>query len=93
MHVVQVYPMENYNVAVHFADGAIKKYTISHLVGKGVFKVLESQDFYRNDCTVLNSTLTWTLDGTYNPCECLDVDPITIYKQGISIADPLKELA
>ena len=26
MQVVQVYPMENYDVAVYFADGNIKKY-------------------------------------------------------------------
>ena len=39
--VVQVYPMENYDVAVYFVDGNIKKYNVSHLVGKGVFSVLE----------------------------------------------------
>ena len=93
MQVVQVYPMENYDVAVYFADGNIKKYNVTHLVGKGVFKVLEDKEFYRNNCTVLNSTLAWTLDGSYNPYECLDIDPVTIYRQGIPIEDPLKELA
>ena len=29
MEVVQVYPMENYDVAVYFVDGNIKKYNVS----------------------------------------------------------------
>ena len=53
MQVVQVYPMENYDVAVYFADGNIKKYNVSHLVGKGVFSVLEDVNFYKENCTVL----------------------------------------
>lgn len=47
MEVVQVYPMENYDVAVYFVDGAIKKYNVSHLVGKGVFSALEDLEFYK----------------------------------------------
>lgn len=93
MEVVQVYPMENYDVAVYFVDGNIKKYNVSHLVGKGVFSVLEDKDFYKNNCTVLNNTLAWTLDGKYDPSNCLDIAPDTIYEKGISIEDPLKEFA
>ena len=91
--VVQVYPMENYDVAVYFVDGNIKKYNVSHLVGKGVFSVLENKEFYKNNCTVLTRTLAWTLDGKYDPYNCLDIDPITIYEKGINIEDPLKEFA
>ena len=93
MEVVQVYPMENYDVAVYFVDGNIKKQNVSHLVGKGVFSVLEDKDFYKNNCTVLNRTLAWTLDVKYDPYNCLDIDPITIYEKGINIEDPLKEFA
>lgn len=93
MQVVQVYPMENYDVAVYFADGNIKKYNVSHLVGKGVFSVLEDVNFYKENCTVLNGTLAWTLDGTYAPYNCLDIDPVMIYKNGLAIPDPLQGLA
>ena len=93
MQVVQVYPMGNYDVAVYFADGNIKKYNVSHLVGKGVFSVLEDVDFYKKNCTVLNGTLAWTLDGTYDSYNCLDIDSLVIYQSGIAIPDPLKELA
>lgn len=93
MQIIQVYPMENYDVAVYFVDGNIKKYNVSHLVGKGVFKVLEDKDFYINNCTVLNNNLAWTFDGNYDPYNCLDIDPFVIYEKGISIEDPLKSLA
>lgn len=93
MQVVQVYPMKNYDVVVYFVDGNIRKYNVSHLVGNGAFKVLENEDFYLNNCTVLNNTLAWTLDGTYDPYNCLDIDPFVIYEQGIPIEDPLKNLA
>lgn len=45
MQVVQVYPMKNYDVAVYFVDGNIRKCNVSHLVGNGAFKVLENEDF------------------------------------------------
>lgn len=93
MEVVQVYPMENYDVAVYFVNGAIKKYNVSHLVGKGVFSALEDLEFYKNNCTVLNRTLAWTLDGNYDGANCLDIDPYVIYDKGVSIDDPLAEVA
>ena len=36
MEVVQVLPKDNYDVFVYFVDGKIKKYNVSHLVGKGI---------------------------------------------------------
>ena len=93
MEVVQVIPNENYKVIVYFVDGAIKEYDISHLVGKGVFECLCNKDFYVNNCTVLNGTLAWTLDGKYNKNNCLDIDPYVIYENGINISDPLQVTA
>lgn len=93
MEVVQVIPQDNYKIAVYFVDGAIKSYDVSHLVGKGVFECLRDIDFYKNNCTVLNGTLAWTLDGTYNKCNCLDIDPYVIYDNGESIKDPLLDIA
>lgn len=93
MEVVQVIPYENYKVVVYFVDGEIKEYNVSHLVGKGDFSVLSDFDFYKNNCTVLNGTLAWTLDGKYDKYNCLDIDPISIYEKGISIKDPLQNIA
>ena len=91
--VVQVIPEKGYQVFVYFADGAIKKYDISHLVGKGVFACLEDESFYKNNCTVLNGTLAWTLDGTYDKYNCIDIDPLVIYEKGEAVTDPLLGIA
>lgn len=45
MEIVQVLPKDNYNIFVYFVDGKIKKYDVSHLVGKGVFSKLNDLDF------------------------------------------------
>lgn len=93
MEIVQVYPLDNYDVVLYFVDGKIKKYNVSHLVGQGVFKVLEDDDFYKKNCTVLNHTLAWTLDGKYDSYNCLDLDPDTLYNEGVEISDPLQVVA
>ncbi|MBP5465486.1 MAG: DUF2442 domain-containing protein [Treponema sp.] len=89
MEVVQVIPKDDYKVIVYFADGAIKRCDVSPLVGKGVFACLSDKDFYEKNCTVLNGTLAWTLDGTYNKYNCIDVDPCVLYEEGERIPDPL----
>ena len=72
---------------------SLKKYNVSHLVGKGVFSKLNDLDFYMNNCTVLNGTLAWTLDGKYDKYNCIDIDPYTIYEKGIEVEDPLAHIA
>lgn len=93
MEVVQVLPLEDYKVIVYFVDGIIKKYDVSHLVGDGVFEKLKDINFYKNNCTVLNGTLAWTIDGMYDKSNCLDIDPYVIYEKGENISDPLLNIA
>jgi uncharacterized protein (UPF0333 family) len=35
---------------------------------------------FKENCTVLNGTLAWDLDGDYNESTCLDIDPFEIYE-------------
>lgn len=93
MEVVQVIPQDNYKVIVYFVDGTVKKYDVSHLVGEGIFECLKDMSFYKNNCTVLNGTLAWTLDGKYNKSNCIDIDPYVIYEKGEKISDPLLDIA
>ncbi len=93
MEIVQVLPKDNYDVFVYFVDGKIKRYNVSHLVGKGVFSKLADLNFYINNCTVLNGTLAWTLDGKYDKYNCVDIDPYTIYEKGSDVEDPLARIA
>ncbi len=89
IQVIQVLPKDNFKVYVYFADGRIKLFDVSPLVGKGVFTILEDEDIYYNRCTVLNGTLAWDVSGTFDPTRCIDIDPFTIYNEGIDVSDPL----
>ncbi len=91
--MIQVFPADDYQVYVYFVDGKIKKYNVKPLVGKGVFKALEDKKFFTERCTVLNNTLAWDVSGTFDPYTCVDIDPVTIYKEGRDVDDPLKESA
>ena len=42
---------------------------------------------------MLNGTLAWTLDGTYDKSNCIDIDPYVIYEKGENISDPLLDIA
>ena len=91
--VVQVIPRQDYTIYVYFADGAIKKYSVRHLVGRGVFKDLVDVDWYMSRCTVLNGTVAWDRSGSYDPRACIDLDPETLYDQGADVSDPLETSA
>ena len=77
--VVQVIPHENYTVEILFQDGKIVVYDVKPLLQKGIFKKLEDKDFFINRCTIMNHTLAWDLSGEYDPTNCLDIDPETLY--------------
>lgn len=91
--VVQVLANNDYTVIVYFADGAIRKYDVSHIVGKGVFEPLADIEWFVDRCTVLNGTVAWDLSGRFDPRNCLDIDPDVIYQDGTPVSDPLESLA
>lgn len=91
--VVQVKPTHNFKVYVYFSDGKIKLYDMSPLLGKGVFKQVSDVDVFMKKCTVINQTLAWDVGGGFDEYKCLDIDPETIYAEGIDVADPLSEHA
>lgn len=78
--VIQVIPTEEYKVYVYFDNGKIKLYDATELVRKGVFKPLQDKSLFIKSCTVLNHTLAWTPDLSYDPSTCLDIDPFSIYE-------------
>lgn len=78
--IIQVIPNENYEVYLYFDDGSIKLFKAGDLPQKGVFQILQDPKFFRERCTVLNNTLAWDLTGHYDESDCLDLDPIVLYK-------------
>lgn len=93
IHVLQVYPKEDYKIYLYFSDGKVKLYDISPLLEKGIFQKLKDKDFYINRCTVLNRTLAWDLSGKYDPTNCIDLDPIVLYEKSVEVEDPLKNFS
>ena len=89
--VVQVKPTHDFKVYVYFADGKIKLFDMSSLLGKGIFKQISDIDNFTEKCTVMNHTLAWDVGGNFDEYKCLDIDPETIYASAVDVADPLEE--
>ena len=89
--VVQVKPTNEFKVYVYFTDGAIKLYDMSRFLGHGVFKAISEIEPFMEKCTVINGTLAWDMGGNLDPYNCIDMDPESIYTEGIDVVDPLDE--
>jgi hypothetical protein len=80
--VIKVSPIEDYQVIVEFDDGVTKIFDMKNLVGAGKFSPLADPRIFTEKCTILNDTLAWDLKGNRSSYDCLDIDPLTIYKEG-----------
>ena len=91
--IVQVIPQEDFKVICYFDDGIIKMFDVKPFLNKGIFKKLSDIEVFKETCTVLNNTLAWDLEGNFDPYNCIDLDPESIYSEGKSIKDPLIKTA
>lgn len=85
IEVKKVLPLDNYNVLIEFADGAIKKYDASTLLKLKSCKVLKDIEFFKSRCCIINGTLAWALTEIPDEYNCIDLDPIKLYKNGVDI--------
>jgi hypothetical protein len=90
--VVQSLAGENFTVYAYFLDGTIRLLDAKPLLKMGgVFAPLRDEEVFRNCLTVMNDTVAWDLDGTRNPCTCIDLDPCALYESCPAVPDPLRE--
>lgn len=89
--VVQVKPTKDFKVYIYFDNGKIKLYDIAPLLNQGVFKQISDIDVFLEKCTVMNNTLAWDIGGNFDESKCLDIDPETLYTDGLDVVDPLSE--
>ena len=88
--VVQVKPTKDFKVYVYFSDGKIKLVDISLSIRLGgIFEKIADIDNFIALCTVMNGTLAWDIGGNFDETKCLDLDPETLYSEGIDVLDPL----
>jgi len=88
--VIQVIPTEDYKVFVYFDDGRIKLFDARELISKGIFAQLQDKNKFIKSCKVLNNTLAWDVKGNYDEAECLDLDPLEIYRTCPDVEEPME---
>ncbi len=77
--IVQVIPTDKYQVYVYFEDGKIVCFDAKYLLDKEIFKVLKDINIFKNNCTILNDTLAWDINGDRDETKCIDIDPDMLY--------------
>lgn len=91
--VVQALAGKDYQVYAYFSDGSIHLFDMKPLIRKGgVFSELENKEFFTSRLTVMNATIAWDLSGHFDPANCIDIDPFTVYHSK-RVEDPLESVA
>ena len=92
--VVQAVPGEGYTVYAYFTDGSIRLVNFAPLIdGGGVFAPLADPRYFRERLTVLNGSVAWDVSGNHDPTECIDLDPLEIWRGSEIVPDPLEKRA
>ena len=79
--IYQAVAGNNYTVYAYLNDGSVRELDVKPLIKKGgVFKKIEDETVFKNTLTVLNGTVAWDIVGNRNEYECIDIDPMTIFK-------------
>ncbi|MDR0875103.1 MAG: DUF2442 domain-containing protein [Clostridiales Family XIII bacterium] len=91
--VLQVVPGDDYKVYAYMNDGSVRFYDPKPLIKKGtVFEPLLNEQIFVSALTILNDTVAWDIKGDRDPCECIDVDPFTVFSSPVA-TDPLELIA
>lgn len=90
--VVQAISGEGYIVYTYFDDGTVRLFDASSLIEKGdMFAPIRDIQIFRDSLTVMNDTVAWDIGGNRDECNCIDVDPVTLYETCSIVEDPLEE--
>ncbi|WP_312811905.1 DUF2442 domain-containing protein [Sedimentibacter sp.] len=92
--VVQAIATDDYKVYAYFDDGSIKCLDMTEKINSGIFQQIKDIEIFKKTLTILNDTVAWDINGKYDPRECIDIDPFTIYEQpDISESEFLNNIA
>ena len=90
--VVQAIPGKGHTVYAYFSDGSVRLADIEPAIQKGgVFAPLLDDCFFRSRLTVMNGAVAWDVTGTRDETQCIDLDPIEMYRSSKIVPDPLEE--
>lgn len=89
--VLQAVAGKDFTLYLYFSDGSVRLYDAKPVLKLGgVFEPMRDADFFREHLTVLNDTAAWDINGDFDPCNCIDLDPIELYEESEVVADPLE---
>ena len=79
--IYQVVADKNYMVYAYLNDGSVREFDAKPLIQQGgIFKKIEDEQIFKETLTVLNGTVAWDIARNRNEYECIDIDPVTIFK-------------
>lgn len=79
--IYQAVAGKNYMVYAYLNDGSVREFDVKPLINQGgVFQKIEDETIFRDTLTILNGTVAWDIAGNRNEYECIDIDPMTIFK-------------
>lgn len=79
--IYQVVASRNYIVYAYLSDGSVREFDVKPLIEQGgIFNKFLDEKIFREKLTVLNGTVAWDIVGNRNEYECIDIDPMTIFK-------------
>lgn len=85
-NLYQVLPTNDYNVYLYYDNGEIKQYDCSFILDneKLYNKIININDFKRL-CTIMNKTLAFDISENFDPYNCIDFCPDTVYNESVKI--------
>ncbi len=58
--IVSAQPLDNYTIRLEFADGVMGKVDLSHLAGRGVFKLWDHYENFKKVSIIDGRRLAWS---------------------------------
>lgn len=86
--VLQVVAGNNYELFIYFNDGSIHFFDAGPTLAGAVFAPVRDRDVFRRTLTVLNGSVAWDIAGNRSESECLDLDPLELYRTTSEVDEP-----
>ena len=89
-HVLQVLPTDNFEVYAWFNDGSVRFIDVKPLLKPAtVFEPLMDIKVFKEKLAVINDTVAWDMGGSRDTHTCIDLDPLSIFKESPPVAEPV----
>ena len=89
--ICMVKPATGRKVDCYFTTGHVKRVDMAYLLKPDccqVFRPLGGLQQTLSTMTVMNCTLAFDVGGGRNDRKCVDIDPETIFKEGVTVSSP-----